>query len=314
MLRNSNIKSATLSSRIPSGQLLDEQGGSLEVNGSMQPITFRLACIFTDADYLKTFGMQLTAGRDFSKDLPTDTTSAFILNEAAVRAAGWHSDNEAINKQIQYGGRSGRIVGIVKDFNFKSLEKPIIPMVFYMAPYARRIFSIRLTGNNLQPTIRYIQNVWQQFAPNMDFSYIFLDDRLHNLYKAEQKLNTVYILFAAIAVFIACLGLFGLATFTAQQRTKEIGIRKVLGASALTITSLLSKDFIKLVVLALVIATPVAWWAMHQWLQNFAFHINIQAGTFVSAGVLAMVIALITISFQAVRAALSNPVSSLRSE
>jgi putative ABC transport system permease protein len=187
-------------------------------------------------------------------------------------------------------------------------------MIFYITPRSRRIVSIRLTGNNLEPTIQFIKNTWQQFAPNMDFNYTFLDERLHNLYKAEQKLNTIYVLFAAIAIFIACLGLFGLATFTAQQRTKEIGIRKVLGASAFTITSLLSKDFIKLVLLALIIATPVAWWAMNEWLQNFAFHININAGTFLSAGLLAILIALVTISFQAVRAAFSNPVKSLRSE
>ncbi len=314
LLRNSNIKNATFSSRIPSGQLLDEQGAMLEINGGMQQISFRLSCIFTDFDYLKTFGMQIAAGRDFSKDMPTDSTNAFIINEAAVRAAGWLSDKDAINKQIVYAGRKGRIVGVVKDFNFESLEKPITPIVFYITPFARRVFSIRLTGNNLQPTIQYVQNVWQQFAPNMDFNYTFLDDRLHDLYKAEQKLNTIYILFAAIAIFIACLGLFGLATFTAQQRTKEIGIRKVLGASAMGITSLISKDFIKLVILALIIATPIAWWAMSQWLQNFAFHIHINAGTFLSAGVLAIVIALITISFQAVRAAFANPVKSLRSE
>jgi len=314
LLRNSNIKNATFSSRIPSGQLLDEQGAMLEINGSMQQINFRLACILTDFDYLKTFGMQIAAGRDFLKDMPTDSTNAFIINEAAVRAAGWLSDKDAVNKQIVYGGSKGRIVGVVKDFNFESLEKPITPMVFFITPIARRVFSIRLTGNNLQPTIQYIQNVWQQFAPNMDFSYTFLDDKLHNLYKAEQKLNTIYILFAAIAIFIACLGLFGLATFTAQQRTKEIGIRKVLGASTMTITSLISKDFIKLVVLALIIATPIAWWAMSQWLQNFAFHISINAGTFLSAGLLAIIIAIVTISFQAVKAAFANPVKSLRSE
>lgn len=314
LLRNSNIKSATFSSRIPSGQLLDEQSGNLETNSGMQPISFRLSNISTDFDYMKTFGMQIAAGRDFLKDMPTDSMNAFIVNEAAVRAAGWLSNNDAINKQIEYGGRKGRIVGVVKDFNFESLEKPIIPIIFYIAPNGRRVFSVRLSGNNLQPTIKYIQNIWHQFAPNMNFDYSFLDDRLRNLYRAEQKLNTIYIFFAAIAIFIACLGLFGLAAFTAQQRTKEIGIRKVLGASALTITSLLSKDFIKLVVVALIIATPVAWWAMNSWLQNFAFHINISVGTFISAGLLAIFIALITISFQAVRAAFSNPVKSLRSE
>jgi putative ABC transport system permease protein len=314
LLRNTNIESASFSSRIPSGQLLDEQDAKLETNRGMQQINFRLSCIFTDFDYLKTFRMQIASGRDFSKDFTTDSTNAFIVNEAAVRAAGWKSDEDAINKSIEYGERKGKVIGVVKDFNFESLEKPIMPIVFYIAPVARRVFSIRLTGNNLQSTIDYVKNVWQQFAPAMDFSYSFLDERLYNLYKAEQRLSSIYMLFAGIAIFIACLGLFGLATFMAEQRTKEIGIRKVLGASVTGIASLLSKDFLKLVVTALVIATPVAWWAMHNWLQNFAYHINISWWIFLLAGFVSVFIALITVSFQAIRAALANPVKSLRTE
>jgi putative ABC transport system permease protein len=314
MLSNSNIESASFSSRIPSGQLLDEQDGKLEIDGSMQQINFRLSCIFTDLDYMKTFKMQIAAGRDFSKDFPTDTSTAFIMNEAAVKAAGWKSDEDAINKSIEYGGRKGRITGVVKDFNFESLEKPITPIVFYIAPFARRIFSIRLTGNNLSPTIDYVKKIWQRFAPNMDFSYSFLDERLYNLYKAERKLNAIYLLFAGIAIFIACLGLFGLATFTAGQRVKEIGIRKVLGASVVHISSLISKDFLKLVATALIIAIPVAWWAMNNWLKNFAFHIKISWLVFLLAGSIAIIIALLTVSFQAIKAAIANPVKSLRTE
>ena len=314
LLRNTNIESASFSSRIPSGQLLDEQNAKLEMNGSMQQINFRLSCIFSDFDYMKTFKMKIVSGRDFSKDFPTDSTTAFIVNEAAVRAANWKSDEDAINKSIEYGGRKGRITGVVKDFNFESLEKPILPIVFYIAPFARRIFSIRLTGNNLQSTINYVKNVWQQFAPNMDFSYSFLDERLYDLYKTERRLNSIYLLFAGIAIFIACLGLFGLATFTAEQRTKEIGIRKVLGASVSSITSLLSKDFLKLVITALVIAIPVAWWAMNNWLQNFAYQVNISWWIFLWAGLIAIIIALITVSFQAIKASIANPVKSLRTE
>ena len=163
-------------------------------------------------------------------------------------------------------------------------------------------------------TINYVKNVWQQFGPNMDFNYSFLDERLSNLYKAERKLNAIYLLFAGIAIFIACLGLFGLATFTAGQRIKEIGIRKVLGASVLNITSLLSKDFLKLVVTALIIAIPVAWWTMNNWLENFAFHIKISWPVFLLAGIIAIIIALVTVSVQAIKAAVANPVKSLRTE
>lgn len=315
LLQNNNIKSATFASRIPSGQLLDEQDAQIESNsGSMEKVNFRLSNISTDFDYMKTFGMQIAAGREFSKNFPTDSTSAFIINESAVRAAGWKSDEDAINRHIIYGGRDGRITGVVKDFNFESLEKPIMPIIFYITPNARRIFSIRISGNNIGSTIGYIKNVWQQFAPNMIFDYSFLDERLFDLYKAERKLNTTYMLFAGIAIFIACLGLFGLAKFTSGQRTKEIGIRKVLGASVSSITSLLSKDFLKLVIISIVIATPIAWWAMNSWLQNFAFHINISGWIFLLAGLIAILIALITISFQAIKAALTNPIKSLRTE
>jgi len=314
LLSNTNIQSASFASRIPSGQLLDEQDGKFELNGSMQQINFRLSCIFTDFDYMKTFKIKMSAGRDFSKDFPTDSINAFIVNEAAVRAAGWKSNEDAINKSIEYAGRKGRIIGVANNFNFESLEKPILPIVFYIAPFARRVFSIRLTGNSLEATINYVKNVWQNFAPDVDFSYSFLDEKLYDLYKAERRLNTIYLLFAGIAIFIACLGLFGLATFTAGQRTKEIGIRKVLGASVAGIASLLSKDFLKLVVIALLIATPVSWWAMKNWLQNFAFHINISWWIFLSAGLIVMFIALATVSYQAIKAALSNPVKSLRTE
>jgi putative ABC transport system permease protein len=314
LLNNTNIESTSFSSRIPSGQLLDEQDAKLEMNGSMQQVNFRLSNISTDFDYIKTFKIKIAAGRDFSKDFPTDSINAFLINEAAVRASGWKSNEDAINKNIEYGGRKGRVIGVVNDFNFESLEKPILPIVFYITPSARRVFSIRLTGNNLESTVDYVKSVWQRFAPNIDFSYSFLDERLYDLYKAERRLNTIYFLFAGIAIFIACLGLFGLATFTAGQRTKEIGIRKVLGASVADIASLLSKDFLKLVVIALLIATPISWWAMKNWLQNFAFHINISWWIFLSAGLIVILIALATVSFQAIKAAIANPVKSLRTE
>lgn len=314
LLRNTNIESATFSSRIPSGELLDEQGCSLETNRGMQQIDFRLANITTDFDYMKTFRMQMVAGRDFSKDFPTDSISSFIVNEAAVRAAGWKSNETAINKQIEYGGNKGRIVGVVKDFNFESLDKPIIPIVFYINPQGRRTFSVRLTGKNLTATIDYIKSVWQQFSPDADFSYTFLDNRLRDLYKAERTLNSIYILFAGIAIFIACLGLFGLATFTAEQRTKEIGIRKVFGASVGSIMLFISKDLLKPVMIATVIALPVGYFIMKKWLQNFAYHTALHWWLFAIAALITFVIALLTVLSKALKAARANPVKSLKTE
>ena len=207
----------------------------------------------------------------------------------------------------------------MKDFHFESLHQTIAPIIFIMPPPAPNqtfynAISIKISGGNIPAAVEVIKNTWQKYLPDLPFQHTFLDENFATLYESEQRQETIFTTFACIAIFIACLGLFGLSAFAISQRVKEIGVRKVLGASTVTIVSLLSKDFVKLVIIAAVIAFPVAWYFMHSWLQGFAYRISIQWWVFIIAGIAALIIALATISFQAIKAALANPVKSLRTE
>jgi putative ABC transport system permease protein len=214
-----------------------------------------------------------------------------------------------------YGNRKGQIIGVINDFNFESLHQQIIPLVLLTStvPNGNNRISIKVSGN-IPSAIAHIEQTWKTYLPDTPFDYTFLDDRFDTLYKAEHQQQMVFSIFAGIAIFIACLGLFGLSAFTITQRVKEIGIRKVLGASVSSIVSLISKEFLLLVAVAAVIAFPVAWYAMHNWLQDFAYRTNIAWWIFIMAACIAILIALFTISIQSIKAALSNPVKSLRSE
>jgi len=206
----------------------------------------------------------------------------------------------------------------MKDFHFESMHQQIIPMILLFPPPANSSnfgnLSVKVSGNNIAATIQYIQQKWRQYYPETPFSYTFLDEKFASLYKSEQEQGKLFTIFSCIAIFIACLGLFGLSAFTISQRVKEIGIRKVLGASVSEIVRVIAKDFLKLVAVAAIIAFPIAWFSMHRWLQDFAYRISISWWIFVVAGVVALCIALLTISFQAIKAALANPVKSLRNE
>ncbi len=318
LLQNSNIKDVGLSSRIPTGRLLDGMGAQAPGNDSMVPVKADIRFLATDYDFIPTYGIQLTAGRNFSRSYATDTSN-FIINEAAVKAVGWKNSQEAVGKNFNYGQFKGHIIGVIKDFHFESLHQVITPLIFVLPPPApNQTFynniSIKISGGNIPATMDAIKNTWQKFLPDLPFQYTFLDENFTTLYQSEQRQETIFTTFACIAIFIACLGLFGLSAFAISQRVKEIGVRKVLGAKTGTIVALLSKDFLKLVLVATIIAFPVAWYAMYNWLQDFAYRINIQWWVFVFAGVAAAVIALVTISFQAIKAALANPAKSLRSE
>jgi putative ABC transport system permease protein len=259
--------------------------------------------------------MQITAGRNFSREFGTDTAS-FIINEMAATSLGW-TPQAAVGKDFKYGNTRGHIIGTVKDFHFESLHQPIVPMIFVMLPPSTNYYgnlSVKIASNNIPAAMAHLEKTWRKFSPETPFKAIFLDEKFDALYKSEQKQGSIFTVFAGIAILIACLGLFGLSAFTISQRVKEIGIRKVLGASTGSIVGLLSKDFLKLVGIAAVIAFPVAWYAMHSWLQDFAYRINMPWWIFIVAGIIAAIVALTTISFQAVKAALSNPVKSLRSE
>ena len=316
LLQNSSIKNLTRSSRIPTGRLLDAMGTSIAVGDSMQPLSVDLKYLTVDHDFMPTYGIGIKAGRNFSRNFSTDSTN-YIINEAAARVLGFKTDADAIGKDIQYGGLKGKIIGICNDFHFESMHQKIIPLLMAMpSPRAGgyNVLSLKLSNNNINSVIQAIENTWYKFLPEAPFTFTFLDERYEQLYEAEQKQGTLFTLFAFIAIFIACLGLFGLSAFSITQRIKEIGIRKVLGASVANIVGLLSKDFLKLVGIAALIAFPVAWYVMHNWLEDFAYRTNIAWWIFVVAGIIASAIAIFTISFHAIKAAVANPVKSLRTE
>ena len=268
-----------------------------------------------DYDYISTLGMEMAEGRNFSREFGSDSTS-IIINESAVKIAGLV---DPIGKKLYQPDGNGSnlreytIVGVVKNFNFESLRQNIGPLCFVLG-YNKWVTTFKVSPDNVQSLLKDIESKWKSMAPGMPFSYQFLDESFDNMYRAEQRIGKVAISFAVLAVFIACLGLFGLATYMAEQRTKEIGVRKVLGASVANVAVMLSKDFIKLVLVASLIAFPVAWWAMNKWLQDFAYRVDIGWWVFVVAGLSAVLIAVITVSYQAIKAALANPVESLRTE
>jgi len=312
--RQAGVKNVTHSSRTPTGRLLDSQGAKVAKGDSIAPTSTEIKALSVDHDFLSTYEIPLVAGRDFSRAFKSDDSTAYILNEAAVRSIGWKNNADAIDELFEYGGNKGKVIGVVKDFHFESLHQKIVPMVMLINKGWRNWLSISISAGNFQNSIASVENTWKTYMPNTPFSYQFLDERFNNQYQAEQKQRSLFMLFAGISIFISCLGLFALAAFMAEQRRKEIGVRKVLGASVSSITTLLSKDFIKLVLISIVIASPIAWYAMSSWLADFAYRINIQWWIFPAAGLIAVLIAVLTVSYQAISAALVNPVKSLKSE
>ena len=257
----------------------------------------------------------MLSGRYFSRDYGTDTAS-FVINESSVKALGWTKEN-AIGKDFKYGDQKGHIIGVINDFHFESMHQAIAPMIFIMKPPSQAYYnnlSVKITGSNISPALTYMEKTWKKFFPETPVDYTFLDENFDRLYQSEQRQATIFTAFACIAILIACLGLFGLSAFAISQRIKEIGVRKVLGASVRGIVVLLSKDFLKLVGVAAVMAFPIAWYAMNNWLKDFAYRIPIQWWVFIVAGILAAMIAFVTVSFQAIKAGISNPVKSLRTE
>jgi putative ABC transport system permease protein len=274
-----------------------------------------------DLDYIKTMGMQLKTGRDFiNSDFALHDTSndyknyqhSFILNEKAAHELGWTAE-EAIGKIITKGA-PGEIRGVVENFHFASMHNPIGPLVMFLDSTMVRQLFVKISGDNIPATLQVLENTWKARVTHRPFNYHFLDEDFNVLYSIEQRTARLFILFSGLAIALACLGLFALAAYTTVQRTKEIGIRKVLGAGITDITVLVSKDFIKLVMIAIVIAAPLGWLAGNKWLQDFEYRIPITAGIFIIAAVIAIGIALFTVSFQAIKAAVANPVKSLRSE
>ena len=315
LLSNSYIKNVGRSSRIPTGRLLDAMGARIKRSDTLEPANADIKFVSADQDFISTYGVKIVAGRDFSRDFSTDT-GAFLLNEAAVKALSFKANDDAIGKDFGYGNRTGKVIGVFNDFHFESMHQKIVPLVLLVPRSANNYgnTSIKISGTNIPSALAHIEKTWKKFLPETPYQYTFLDENFERLYVSEQRQKTIFTFFAFIAIFIACLGLFGLSAFAISQRIKEIGIRKVLGADVNTIVALLSKDFLKLVLLAAIIAFPIAWYAMDSWLQDFAYRINVAWWVFIVAGIIAGIIAFLTISFQAIKAAIANPVKSLRSE
>ncbi|GAB4046654.1 permease prefix domain 2-containing transporter [Spirosoma litoris] len=319
VLRNPSIRAATACYGIPGGMFA---GDGINLPGKAERISTNMFIV--DQDYIPTMGMHLVAGRNFSRNYGTDLAEGFIINEAAVQTFGFGSPQQALGKEMLWNKwvpsnptdtlKRGRVIGVVKDFNYKSLHQKIEPVVLHMFPAVFSNLVLQVQPTNLPATLDFLKDKWQTLAPEWPFDYKIVDEEFARFYQSEQLFGKLFSLFTALSIFIACLGLFGLTTFMAQQRMKEIGVRKVLGASVTSIVMLLSKDFLKLVLVAIVIAAPIAWWVMNQWLQDFAYRIDIAWWMFAGAGLLSVAIALFTISFQSLKAALVNPVKSLRSE
>ncbi len=311
LIQTGAVRDMGRSSRIPSGRLLDSNNGRTMSGDSMAPISINLRALRVDYDFLPTYQIGMAAGRNFSREYATDT-SMVVLNETAARLLGW-TPEQAIGKPFQYGPANGQVIGVTKDYHFESLHQEVSAIAMVLTPRNLNWISVPLQGN-VPAAVQRVEAVWKRFFPERPFEYQFLDERFGRLYAREGTQQLLFSVFAGVAILISCLGLFGLSMFMAEQRTKEIGIRKVLGASEASLVALFSKDFIRLVVVALLIASPIAWFAMHAWLMGFAYRTAIHWWVFLLAGSLTVLIALLTVSFQSVKAALMNPVQSLRSE
>jgi putative ABC transport system permease protein len=312
LLQNPNITQATFSSGVPG------RTGELRLmvpEGKTESETFSMYIFRCDYDYIPAYGMRLLSGRNFSTDFSTDADAAYIVNEVAARKFGWTPD-EAVDKKLAFAeGRPGQIIGVVSDFHFQPLSEEIEPMALMLEKQALAFVSMRIDPRNMSAAIDFVREKWTGLEPGHEFDYFFLDEDLATRYASEDRLSDILSLFALLAIVIACLGLLGLASYTAEQRTREIGIRKVLGASTNSVILKLSKEFVKWVLIANVIAWPLTYWIMRNyWLSGFPYRTDPTIWIFLTAGTASIVIALITVGFQVVRAATANPADSLRHE
>ena len=315
LLQHPDVLDVAQSNPVPSRRLSFSFDASAQLPGRSQLTTTTLYPVFADAHFFPTYRIPFLAGRNFSDELASDTDTGFIVNETAVENLGWSTPDEAVGQPLTVGGWRGTILGVVADFHFESLHQQIAPMVFYMDPRNYRLVSIRIRpGADLPSLVAFLEDKWQQEEPGNPLSYTFLDQYFNAVYEAEQRLGNIFTASAMLALIITCLGLFGMATFTVEQRTKEVGIRKVLGASVSNVVLLLTWEFSVLVLLSFIVAAPIAYVALQRWLDGFAYHTELAWWFFALVGVVALTVALLTVSFQSVRAALADPVKTLRYE
>jgi putative ABC transport system permease protein len=306
------VQFASISSAIP-GRPNKKFATTIEGKTS-EKLEFQCDGYFVDYSFLKQYGIQLIAGREFSKNFPVDINGSMIINEAMVRKLGYANAEEAVGKRFWQRGNKGLIIGVVKDFHFHSLREKIEPLTIMISPGFLTFLSLSIQSDNLNTTLKNVETKWNNIGSGLPLIYYFSDEMFNEQYLAERRFGKLFVCFAMLAIIISCLGLLGLTSFNTVQRTKEIGIRKVLGASVKSIIVLLSKEFLKLVLVATLIAFPLGWWVMIHWLNDFAYRIDIRWWVFVVSGGIALITAFITIGVLALKAALANPVKSLRTE
>ena len=311
LMRNPKISSVTASSAIPSigAPRRNIQGEHITAEDNLFMI-----CYSVDYDFLDTYELELVAGRSFGKEYGSDHLNAFVLNETAVADMKWSSPEDAIGKQISREGKNGTVVGVVKDFHQTSLHQPILPVAMDVNASAFNTFSIKVDASDITSTLSSIENKWDQFFPQKVFEYTFLNESISNLYQAEDRLGKIIANFALIAILISCFGLYGLVALAATQKTKEIGIRKVLGSSVLRILTLLSKEFMILILIAGLFAIPITYFGLNKWLEDYPYNVGVGLWLIIVPMLCVLIIALTTISFRTVRAAMANPIDSLRTE
>ncbi len=309
---NTSIESVAASSEVPGKQIF----WTNEFRKKSEPENVRklLNILAVDDDFVPTYDLKLLAGRNFSKEIISDLGDAVIINESALHYLDIKNPEDALNQQLVVGDVGIKtIIGVVKDFHQQSLQKPNNPIIIYYIPWNLDYLTVSVHGN-VKETMASIENLYHHAFPENAFDYFFLDDQFNQQYRSEERSWKIFILFSALSIVVACMGLFGLSSFMTIQRSKEIAIRKVLGASVVNVTLLLSKDFIRLVLVAFILAVPLSGWIINQWLQTFAYHIDIAWWTFALAGILTVILAFLTVGFQSVKAALSNPVESIKIE
>jgi len=298
-------------------------GDEVSVPGKDGDRSHSAVLLIVDYDYIRTMSLQIVAGRSFSKEFPTDTEEAFIINETAAKELGFGSPENALGQRLNWEKwipdslspvKKGKVIGVVKDFHVKSLHEKLSTTVLQIYPPVLEKIAVKVKTRDLAGTISFIKSTWTRFAPAYPFDYKFLDENFAAMYNQEDKLSSLLMTFTAMAVFVGCIGLFGLSAFAAAQRVKEIGIRKVLGASVFSIVTMLCGGFLRPVIIAFIIAFPLSWWLMHNWLQNFPYRVSISWAVYGIAAATAVGIAILTISYQSIKAATSDPVKNLRTE
>jgi putative ABC transport system permease protein len=311
--KHSSITGATVSSSVPGRGV---SNFNIKLMGEEDNKSQSMFHLYFDHDFIPDYVIEITAGRAFQKGMSTDIRGAFLINEAAVRAFGWSGPEEALGKRLKtgWGGQVNPVIGVTKNFHYRGLQTEVEPLVMEFRPKAFDHITLSLDITNLKESFAFVESQWKALFPGNPFESFFLDTDFDQQYRADEQVGSIFGIFTFLGLSIACLGLLGLASFMAESRIKEIGIRKILGASVAGIVFMLSKQFTKWVLLANIIAWPVAYFAMHSWLQGFTYRINIGILTFVLSAMMVLLIALLTVGYQALRAAVANPADTLRYE